>query len=784
MALSRGLLNTKIRLGLATQLLIGLTLAGSLFAITSTLADSFWDYQRGVSRSDAVIASIDSHYVSRLKQSLITADEYQTERIAKELYRLPEVQSVTVFNNWHELVSLGGGSESSQVITWPILTENNTGITITSKMTVHLASPLSIATDAEHLRRVFSTQALLAIFILLGFYLYLEKSIIVPVKQLANQVEEMDGDRLPKKIKLQSRLFKDEVTLFIQRYNHSVNRIRNTFLELSDRCLEAEDAKKRKSESMATVSHEIRTSLNGVFGLISLLKEKPSETELDEYIGLLQHTAESLQDLVNDIHDLSQIEVGELSLCTGMINIAEMVADIDASFRAVATEKELLFQCTVDSSINPQLVGDKARLRQVLRNLVSNAVKFTENGYVLLDVQHLSYDDDSETLLIEVKDSGIGIAKEQHETIFEQAFCENSDGAVCRKNTGIRLGLSRHLVRLMGGDLKIDSEPGLGSHFFFTLRLATHQEALNQYDQNDKVTLPRALVVDDSPFNMKITSLQLSKMGLDVHSCGDETQVIKLLADAQSEGMPYQLIVLDKNMPQIDGVELAASFDKKLPEPIPSVLMISAEVLDYQDLKPHGIDSYLSRPYRNEELEHRVLSLLRPVMTHYVGMPPEQQPDSRDSAIQILLVEDQFSNQVVMKKMLQRLGVEVDIAKNGRIAVSKCAVNYYDLVFMDCQMPVMDGFEATTSIRKMEIGSTARVPIVALTANVLAEEKTRCFEVGMDGFVSKPVNFSKLSHTLRSHIATFEFLVENSSSPFSSSTSGGGSKQKTNSGKG
>ncbi|SON52266.1 response regulator [Vibrio tapetis] len=780
MALSRGLLNIKTRLGLAKQLLIGLSLIGSLFAITSTLAESFWDYQRGITRSDAVISSIDSHYLPRLKQSIITADKYQLELIAKELYSLPEIQSLTVFNNWHELVSLGVGSASSQAITWPILTANNAGIKTVSEITVNLASPLSMATDFDHLRRIFSTQALLAIFILFGFYLYVKKSIIAPMRELACHVGEMDTDGLPKTIKLQSRIFKDEVTLFNQGYNNSVETIRNTFVEVSDRCLEAEEAKKRKSESMATVSHEIRTSLNGVFGLISLLKEKPSEIELKEYIGLLQNTAESLQDLVNDIHDLSQIEVGELSLSSGMINIAEMVEDIDASFRRRATEKELLFQCTVDSSINPQLVGDKARLRQVLRNLVSNAVKFTENGYVLLDIQHLAYDDDSETLLIEVKDSGI--AKEQHETIFEQAFCEDSEGRTCRKNTGIRLGISRHLVRLMGGDLKIDSEPGLGSHFFFTLRLATHQDTQTKHEQNEEA-LPRVLVVDDSPFNMKITSLQLSKMGLDVHSCGDETQVIDLLAEAQREDQPFQLIVLDKNMPQIDGVDLAASLQQKLSEPIPAVLMISAEVLDYQDLKPHGIDSYLSRPYRGEELEQQVVDLLRPVVDQYVGMLQDKQPSSRDSAIQILLVEDQLSNQVVMKKMLQRLGVEVDIAKNGRIAVSKCAVNYYNLVFMDCQMPIMDGFEATMSIRKMEMGSTSRVPIVALTANVLAEEKNRCFESGMDGFVSKPVNFSKLSHTLRSHIATFEFLVEQTSSPFQTSLSSSDDKQTTHHGK-
>ncbi len=783
MVLSRGLLNIKTRLGLTKQLLIVLTLIGGLFAITSTLAQLFWDYQRGITRSDAVIASIDSHYLPRLKQSLITADNYQLALIAKELYRLPEVQSLVIFNNWQELVRLGGGAESGQTITWPILKVNNAGMATVSEITVRLASPLSSATDYDHLRRVFSTQALLAIFIFLGFYRYFKTSIITPLRQLACQVGEMDRDGLPKATQLQSRLFKDEVTALNQSYNTGIEQVRNTLTELSERCLEAEDAKKRKSESMATVSHEIRTSLNGVFGLISLLKEKHSEIELEEYIGLLQHTAESLQDLVNDIHDLSQIEVGELSLSTGMINIAEMVEEIDASFRAGATEKELLFQCTVDSSINPQLVGDKARLRQILRNLVSNAIKFTENGYVLLDIQHLAYDDDSETLLIEVKDSGIGVAKEQHESIFEQAFCEDIEGVVCRNNTGIRLGISRHLVRLMGGELKIDSEPGLGSHFFFTLRLTTHQDIQEEQEPNAQVILPRALVVDDSPFNMKITSLQLSKMGLDVQGCSDETQVISLLTDAQLEGQAFQLIVLDKNMPQIDGVDLAASLRDKLLDPVPSVLMISAEVLDYQDLKPHGIDSYLSRPYRAEELEHRVLGLLRPTVNHYVGMPKEQRSDTRDSTIQILLVEDQLSNQVVMKKMLQRLGVEVDIAKNGRIAVSKCAVNHYDLVFMDCQMPVMDGFEATMSIRKMEIGSTYRVPIVALTANVLAEEKSRCFEVGMDGFVSKPVNFSKLSHTLRSHIATFEFLVEQTSPPFYSTASSCDSEQATNNGK-
>jgi len=755
----------KARLGLAKQLFMGVALLSCLFAISSTIAESFWDYQRGVARADAVSASIESYYLPKIKHSLIVNDQYQLNQIAKELYRQPEVQAISIFNNWGELLRLGQFSDSEYVRSWPILSVTDSDVTTTSQLKVVMDSPVGWALDFDHLRQLFATQAILAILIGLVFFGVVNKNLIGPLRVMAKRVGEIDDNNLPKLIQLRSRWFKDEVTQFNQRYNESVERVRGTFFELAERCMEAEEAKKRKSESMATVSHEIRTSLNGVFGLIALLKEHPSERELDEYTSLLQSTAVSLQDLVNDIHDLSQIEVGELTLMPGPLNIAELVDDLDAAFRAKATEKDLLFQCTVDASISRLLVGDKARLRQILRNLVSNAIKFTENGYVLLDIQHLAFDENSETLLVEVKDSGIGVAKEQQENIFEQAFSTDRDGKVAMKGSGIRLGISRHLVRLMGSDLKIDSEPGLGSHFYFTIRLAT-QKSMSM-DNQESLLSSRALVVDDSPFNMKITAIQLTKMGLETQCCEDETKVMDLVYEAAHLGNPYQLIVLDKNMPQIDGVDLAKSICDAFPEPSPAILMISAEDLDFKELIPSGISGYLCRPYRTEDLEHQVHRLLQP-KAEQLGFPVEQNALIRPAlggAIKILLVEDQVSNQVVMKKMLQRLGVEVSVAENGRIAVSKCAVSHYDLVLMDCQMPVMDGFEATMSIRKMEAGGVMRVPIVALTANVLAEEKSRCFEAGMDGFVSKPVNFSKLSHTLRSHIPTFEFIVDHSS-PF------------------
>ncbi|USD67632.1 response regulator [Vibrio sp. SCSIO 43136] len=762
-------LNTKARLGLSSQLLLGLLLLSGLYAISATALQSWWVYQHNEDRVASVMKSVDRYYLPKIQQSLVGDDQYQLKLVAKELLQEPDVHTVYI-STGAEIVTTVGKQLSAErpAKRWTFVAETYGELPKTYQLLVEINTGMSWIGSPIQIIQVFAIQMLCAMAFALGFYFLVKSRLINPIRMIAKRIGDIDASNLPKPLHLPQNWYNDEMVEFNERYSRSVERLRNTYSELSQRCLEAEEAKKRKSESMAMVSREIRTSLNGMYGLITLLRENPSQEDLKEYAALLQSSAGNLQDLINDIHDLSQIEIGGLVLSNGPLDIADLVSEVDAAFRGSASEKELLFQCTVDSSISHFLYGDKSRLRQILRILISNAIRFTDNGYVLLDVQHLAYDDKSETILFEVKDSGIGVDKAQHESIFDIEDSASAVDSFSGKGAGLRLGISRQLVRLMGGELSLDSEAGLGSHFYFTLKFDSQREEAPV--GSSQLAGRRVLIVDDSEFNNKITSLQLSKLGLRVDTCEDGIEAVSMLWNAAHDSQPYQLVLLDKNMPRMSGTELAVHMHEQLKESTPPIMMVSAERLALADLKKFGIQGYLMRPYRSDELERLIYRLLNIELETQEDAQAAIAEAEYSHGVKVLLVEDQVSNQVVMKKMLQRLNVNVSIAENGRIAVSRCAVEHYDLVLMDCQMPVMDGFEATISIRKMEEGSSVRVPIVALTANVLAEEKSRCYEVGMDGFVSKPVNVSKLSQTLRKHIPNFESSTEMIKSPFTASS--------------
>ncbi|BCL73103.1 hypothetical protein TUMSATVNIG1_50750 [Vibrio nigripulchritudo] len=751
MTILSSVLSWKARLGLSRQTLFLLCTLGVLFAVLSSLSSVFWEHKASSERKEAILASVDTYFIPKIQQFALIQDAVKLEMVVKELYRFAEVDGISVVPAVDDALRLGlFSSERSTILTWTLEQDE---FLPEQTLTIALAKPESTVRDIGSIVQQVLSQVVIALIVSMLGYVVLMKNVIKPVRQMARRVGEIDENNLPRKILLRSRLFQDEVTQFNERYNNAVDRIRETFIQLSDSCQQAEIAKARKGELMATMSHEIRNSLNSYVGMVSLLKEEPSKQELKEFSELIHKATGNLQDLVNDIHDMSQLENGRLDIVKKDFSINDLVDDIDAMFRSKATEKDLLFQCTLDSSISPRLLGDKNRIRQVLRNLLSNAIKYTDNGYVILDVQHLSYDESSETILFEVKDSGIGIDKSQQEEIFEQGNSQDVE----RATAGVRLGITRNLIHLMGGQLKLDSEPGIGTHFSFTLRFSHSVEQPVICDEDNEK--PRVLLLDDYCLNMRITSIQLDKMGWESTCCQDISHVGTMLRTALKKGLPYRLLVIDHDLAYLDSFDFVKKIKKDIGEHCPAIMMISSSKFDHKEAMKFGVDVCLARPYETNHLEDKVRAIFeRPSVP--VATSGEHEPSPMKTMLKVLLVEDQVSNQVVMKKMLERLGVEVSLAENGRVAVSKCAIEHYDLVLMDCQMPVMDGFEATYSIRKMEASSSLRVPIVALTANVLAEEKKRCFEVGMDGFVSKPVNLSKLSTVLRKHVANFEFLVK------------------------
>lgn len=485
---------------------------------------------------------------------------------------------------------------------------------------------------------------------------------------------------------------------------------------------------------------------------------------------MLNTSSLTLLDLINDILDYSKIEAGHLDLQSEPFRIANIIDDVESTFRIKAEQKGLQFQLVTDPRIPVVIKGDGTQLRQVLNNLVGNAIKFTEQGHVTLSLSlepSLSGapNSDKARIKFEVKDSGIGIAEDKQRSIFEKF--QQADGSTTRNygGTGLGLAICEKIVTLMDSKLELYSIEGKGSSFYFSADFDVCSEVTQTQVDMSKVSV---LLVDDSQLNMRITSAQLKAFGCQSQSCDGAERAVELVAQSLEKNIPYDLILIDKVMPSVDGFQLADTLTQRFKEQCPLLVMISADphLEDEQRAKQVGYVAYIARPYHDNQLKwtvNRVLSnraseqgftyanrgevSFKTVATEQpkpeVEPPVEQAPLPQFEG-KALVVEDSRVNQQVAKMMIKKLGLEVDIAENGKIGVEMYQKADYKIVFMDCQMPVLDGFEATKLIRAIEEGSERHVPIVALTANVVQRDKHLCFEAGMDEFIAKPVNQHKL----------------------------------------
>jgi PAS domain S-box-containing protein len=542
--------------------------------------------------------------------------------------------------------------------------------------------------------------------------------------------------------------------------------------ELSQAKEQAEAASRAKSEFLANMSHEIRTPLNGVIGMADLLTSTPLDERQARYAQVIKSSADSLLALINQILDFSKIEAGKLELDVADFELTAVVEDVGEMLAAKAAAKGLELACRVDPALPRRVRGDADRLRQVLVNLVNNAIKFTDTGEIIVRVlpnaplkgpAAQAAPDAVDVVRFEVIDTGIGIPADRLNRLF-RSFSQ-VDASTTRRygGTGLGLAISKQLAELMGGAIGVRSRAGLGATFWFTARLPraaatapapAPAAAAAETPAPHDLTGRRVLVVDDNPTHAHILCEQLAAWRVAVVSAPSGAAALRLVDDPATA--PFDVAILDLRMPEMDGLALAAALRARpaVAARCRLVLLSGVDMPSPDDYRRAGFCAAMAKPVRQSQLFD---ALMKALATSTVAAPAAPAPltpaaPARPGA-RVLLAEDNDVNQLVATELLARAGYRCDPVGNGRLAVDAVATGAYDLVLMDCQMPELDGFEATRTIRQAERdGGRRRIPIVALTANAVKGDRERCLAAGMDAYVTKPLNPKELFETIESHL--------------------------------
>ena len=617
--------------------------------------------------------------------------------------------------------------------------------------------------------RTYEQNILLLIFIAQGFFVTLlclsrirsEKLLNYARQQLENRVAKRTN-QLAQANKILHKEIRERGTL-----QEDLRQARDAALETA----------RLKSDFLANMSHEIRTPMNGVIGVTGLLFDTKLDGEQQRYVEIIRNSGESLLTVINDILDFSKVEAGKLELETLDFNLRNCIESTIELLTAKAHTHKNELATLIYNDVPLSLRGDSGRIQQILTNLIGNAVKFTKEGDIVVRVKMIDETDTHVKLKFSVADTGEGISKEAQGKLF-QPFTQ-SDASTTRRfgGTGLGLSISKKLVEMMDGEIGVDSEIGKGSTFWFDISLEKQKAAnlavydgTKSYGNHTALNGRRVLVVDDNPVNREVLLYQMRSWNMDAQEAASGFEAIGLINAAAAAAKPIDLVILDLHMPGINGVETARRLSCGSETAAPSAILLSSTTIkvDAESLRQAGISASLSKPYRQNDLLDTICETLdlervgnAPNFSIHTSITPDSIRETGwETALtgkpkRILLVEDNQVNQMVAQTLLRKFGFQADVAANGREAIKALEMLPYDLVLMDCQMPEMDGYEATRAIRGRN-WAAAKIPIIALTAHAIEGEREKCINAGMDDYLSKPVQREALQAILNRWLAVAE----------------------------